>query len=84
MVLSGSTMDKLETVFQDVFEDPELQTSGLTRKNFPDWDSLAQVKIVLGIEEQFQIKLSIDEVATVSSVDEFRRLILDKTRSQSP
>jgi acyl carrier protein len=71
-------VDKLDTIFRDVFEDPTLETKGLTRQNFPDWDSLAHVKLVLGIEETLNVKLSFDEVARVSSIEEFRRLIADK------
>ena len=75
-------MDKLASIFREVFEDPDLDISDLNRKNFPDWDSFAQVKIVLGIEEEFGIKLSMDDVAVITSVEEFRRLISEKTQAR--
>ena len=71
-------MDRLTAVFRDVFEDPNLNIDGLTRSNYPEWDSLAQVKLIISIEEEFNIKLTIDQVANVSSVDQLRSLLAEK------
>jgi acyl carrier protein len=77
-LVMGLCMDQFDAVFRTIFEDPQLDTHDLSRKNFPDWDSLAQVKIVLAIEEQFRVKISIDEAASVSSAAEFRQLVEKK------
>jgi acyl carrier protein len=72
-------MDKLAAVFRDVFDLPELEIDGLTRTNFPEWDSLAQVKLVIEIEEEFGVKFTIDQVANTRSVAEFRRLLAESS-----
>ncbi len=71
-------MDKLALVFEEVFDDSPLEIEGLTRSNFPDWDSLAHIKLIIGIEEQFDVKFTIDQVASISSVEELRRLLSEK------
>jgi acyl carrier protein len=71
-------MDRLVTVFRDVFDMPALEINGLTRSTFSDWDSLAQVKLIIGIEEEFGVKFTIDQVASIGSVDEFRKLLAEK------
>jgi acyl carrier protein len=71
-------MDRLVTVFRDVFDMPALEINGLTRSTFSDWDSLAQVKLIIGIEEEFGVKFTIDQVANIGSVDEFRKLLAEK------
>jgi acyl carrier protein len=42
------------------------------------WDSLAQVKLVIAIEEEFGVKFTIDQVANTNSVKEFRDLIANQ------
>jgi acyl carrier protein len=71
-------MDRLAAVFRDVFDMPALEIGGLTRSNFAEWDSLAQVKLVIGIEEEFDVKFTIDQVANISSAEEFRKLLAEK------
>ena len=68
-------MDRLTAVFRDVFDDSHLQIDGLTRENFSAWDSLAHVKLVLGIEDEFGVKFTTDQVVNTRSVDEFLRLL---------
>jgi acyl carrier protein len=68
-------MDRLTSVFRDVFDSPELEIDDLSRANFPAWDSLAQVKLVIGIEEEFDVKFTIDQVAKINSVKEFQTFL---------
>jgi acyl carrier protein len=68
-------MDKLAAVFRDVFDIPDLAIDDLTSANFPAWDSLAHVKLIIGIEEEFGVKFTIDQVATIRSVKEFRKML---------
>lgn len=68
-------MDRLTAVFRDVFDNPALEIDGLSRATYPEWDSLAQVKLIIGIEEEFDVKFTIDQVANLGSVDEIRQLL---------
>jgi acyl carrier protein len=70
-------MNKLVAVFRDVFDRPDLEIDGLTRSNFPAWDSLAHVKLIISLEEEFDFKFTIDQVSNVRSVEELQRLLSD-------
>ena len=71
-------MDKLEAVFRDVFDRPDLKIDGLTRSNFSEWDSLAHVKLIIAIEEEFNFKFTIDQVSNLRSVKEIKILLGDR------
>jgi acyl carrier protein len=68
------TLYRLQTIFRDVFENPTLQISEQTSvSNFPDWDSVAMVQIVLATEEEFGVRFTTDQVAGIKSVADIRR-----------
>jgi acyl carrier protein len=75
-----STLDqRLQNVFQEVFDDEDLEvTADTSAKTLPNWDSFAQVKLVVGLEEEFDVKFTTDEVATLSSAGELKRAIQAK------
>lgn len=67
---------RLTDVFRDVFDDPNLELrDDLTRGEWAAWDSLAHVKLILALEEEFDVKFSFDQVANVKSVAELKRII---------
>lgn len=59
-----------------IFES-ELDKSGLkisldtAQDNMPDWDSLAHVRLVVGIENEFGILFDVSEIETIKSVRGF-------------
>jgi acyl carrier protein len=70
---------RLQNVFQEVFDDEDLEvTDDISSKTFPNWDSFAQVKLVVGLEEEFDVKFTTDEVASLSSVGELKRALRAK------
>ena len=63
---------QLNSIFQEVFDDPELLVQPETSpSDLPDWDSVAQVKLVLAIEEAFAIRFTSDDVSGIHSVRDF-------------
>jgi acyl carrier protein len=68
-------MDRLTAIFQDVLDRPGLEIDGLSRSNSPEWDSLAHIKLILAIEEEFEIKFTIGQVAEIGSTAEIRGLL---------
>jgi acyl carrier protein len=65
-------MDQLATVFQDVFDDPALTIVPDTcPDHIPDWDSVAQLNLVLAIEDSFGIQLQTEDVASLHSAGDF-------------
>jgi acyl carrier protein len=64
-----TTIEKLQSVFQDVFDDPSIRlTSELSPATYPDWDSVATVRLILSIESEFSIRFTTDQVAGIKSV----------------
>ena len=64
-----TTIEKLQGVFQDVFDDPSIRlTSELSPATYPDWDSVATVRLILSIESEFGIRFTTDQVAEIKSV----------------
>jgi acyl carrier protein len=71
-----STLLQLNTIFQEVFDDPQLQVEpGTSPSDLADWDSVTQVKLVLTIEEVFGIRLASDELSTMHTVGDFMTAI---------
>lgn len=63
---------KLKNIFYDIFEDEDLTVSEETsRKELKEWDSVAQVKLVLTIENEFDMRFTTEEVASIKTVSDF-------------
>jgi acyl carrier protein len=64
--------DEFETVRELVAltfgVEPETVTRDTTREDFPSWDSLGHLNLMLGLEDTFQITLTVDEIQRLSSV----------------
>jgi acyl carrier protein len=67
-----STFVQLNSIFQEVFDDPQLVVETTTSSlDLPDWDSVAQVKLVLAVEEAFAIRFTSDELSNIHTVGDF-------------
>jgi acyl carrier protein len=74
--LTSSTLESLTTVFREVFDDDNLQLTATTASsNVEDWDSVAQVKLVLALEERFGVQFTTEEVAGIPSVQRFLKAL---------
>jgi acyl carrier protein len=79
-----SSADVLVRV-QDVFR-AELDDEGLvvapetSQKNLKAWDSLAHIRLVSGIESEFDIQFSLAEIEQITSVRQFVQLIGERAR----
>jgi acyl carrier protein len=70
----------MQRVFREVLEDDSLQLSADdSEATLPAWDSFAQVNLIIGLEEEFDVRFSIDEVAETKKVDALRKLIERKS-----
>lgn len=72
---------RLQRIFREVLENEEFQLrEDHSQQNLPVWDSFAQVKLVIGIEEEFGVTFSIDEAADTKSVADLLALIHSKSQ----
>jgi acyl carrier protein len=66
------TLIKLKNIFYDIFEDEDLTiTEETSRKELKEWDSVAHVKLVLTIEDEFNMRFTTEEVASIKTVSDF-------------
>ena len=73
------TDQRLQQVFREVFENDKLTLSdALSPETLPQWDSLAHVKLMMGCEEEFGVKFSIDETVESTSVAQLKAVLAAK------
>ena len=68
--------ERLNEVFQDVFDDDSLTvTPNTTASDIEDWDSLSHITLVAAVEDEFRMKFSMKEVVEMKNVGEMVTLI---------
>jgi acyl carrier protein len=71
---------RLTKVFQDIFDDPNLQiTESMTAADVDAWDSLTHIDLIVQVEKEFKIKLSTAAVRELKNVGDFIALVSAKT-----
>lgn len=69
-------LEKIQALMSDLFMVvPESITESTSRENFPLWDSLQHVNVVMEIEGRFSVQLSPEEVESVRSVADVLKLL---------
>lgn len=70
---------RLQDVFQRCFFDDSIALSdALTAEDVDGWDSLSHVRLLLGIEDAFAIRLHSSEASALKNVGELLDLISTK------
>ncbi len=76
-------MDKVQTIFQDVFDDPEMRIDRSSNAaSIPGWDSLAHINLVTAIQQEFKIKFALGELEQLKNVGDLLDLMERKTDSK--
>lgn len=77
----SDTLYRLTEVFQDVFDDDEIDISrSTTAAEIEAWDSLMHVNLVIATEREFSVRFSSTEVAQLLNVGELVDLIEAKSQ----
>jgi len=75
--------EKIEKVFQTVFEDETLHINENTcAKDIREWDSMHHITILSMLEETFQIKFDIDEIISMECVGDMFKVVESKANVQ--
>jgi len=70
---------RLQQIFREAFENDKLTlTDGLSPETMPAWDSLGHVKLMMGCEEEFGVKFTIDETVESTSVGKLKAVLAAK------
>lgn len=71
--------ERLLQVFQDVFDDEDLEISDETvAGDVEGWDSLKHIKLVVAIERAFSVKFKNREISSWENVGDMRRAVASK------
>jgi acyl carrier protein len=76
---SDDILARVQDVFRAELDDDALVIAPDTSaKNLKAWDSLAHIRLVSGIENEFDIQFSLGEIEQISSVRQFVELIRER------
>lgn len=72
-------MHRLEPIFRDVFDDPNLKIVGESNaESIPGWDSLAHINLVSAVESEFKIRFALSELQDLKNVGDMVSLMHGK------
>lgn len=67
---------RLNSVFQDVFDDTSIIVDENTTANdIEDWDSLNHITLISAVESEFGVRFTMGEVSTMKNVGEMAQKI---------
>lgn len=73
---TNKILEELTPIFHDVFDDEDIVLTSQTNANdIEDWDSVAQIRLVVAIEKKFGIKFKTDDLENLNNVGEMAELI---------
>ncbi len=71
--------EKLQTIFRDVFDDESLNIKReYSAADIEDWDSLAQINLIVAIEKEFNLKFNINDITALANIGDMLDLIEKK------
>jgi acyl carrier protein len=78
---SADLLARVQDVFRAELDDEALVVAPETsQKNLKAWDSLAHIRLVSGIESEFDIQFNLAEIEQITSVRQFVQLIGERAR----
>jgi acyl carrier protein len=70
---------KVEQLLSESLQIPaDKITDDLTMEDVDTWDSLRHMELIVAIEQGFGVELSFDEIVTMRSVGEIKRVVREK------
>lgn len=72
--------DELTVSFRRVFDvDSIVLRDEMTAADVTAWDSLAHITLIMDIEEQFDLRFTVDDIADLKNVGEMIEMLQRKT-----
>ena len=69
-------LDRLNPVFQDIFDDESLTvTEQTTADDVDGWDSLTHITLISAVEDEFGIRFAMKDLVKLKDVGELARLV---------
>lgn len=80
LIMRDDILEKINDIFKTYFDDDSIELNeSSTAADIDEWDSLAQVGLILIIERTFSLKFSMDEIDKLANVGEMVDLINAKS-----
>jgi acyl carrier protein len=74
-------LNKIQLVFQEVLKNKRLKLNyASSQETVKNWDSVASVAIIVGVEKAFNIKFNVSELANLKNVGEIIDKIIKKKK----
>ncbi len=69
---------RLESVFEDVFDEKIKLAPQTTANDVEDWDSLTHITLIAAVEDEFGVKFKMKEVSSMKNVGEMVSIIAER------
>ena len=74
-------LEKIKGIFKDVFGDDIADLSEMTKADdIDEWDSLTHITILEAVQDEFNIKFTLDEMIELTDVGKIMQAIIEKTK----
>ena len=74
-----SVLQDLTSVFQQVFDNPDIQlTPDMTANDVDGWDSLSHINLIMAVENRFNVRFKQKEVLSFQNVGDLARCVESK------
>jgi acyl carrier protein len=71
--------ERIQRVFREVFDDDNLIVNdSLSPATLPAWDSFAQVRLMIGLQEEFEVQFATQDAVSANSVSAIRSLVASR------
>jgi acyl carrier protein len=78
---SDDVLARVQEVFRAELDDEDLVIAPDTsQRNLKGWDSLAHIRLVSGIENEFDVQFNLSEIEQINSVRQFVQLIQERSQ----
>ena len=71
---------RLESVFEDVFDEKIKLTPTTTADDVDDWDSLSHITLIAAVEDEFGMKFKMKEVSSMKNVGEMAAIVAERAK----
>ena len=70
--------ERLEKVFEDVFDEEIKLSADTTAEDVDDWDSLTHITLIAAVEAEFGVRFNMKEVSSMKNVGEMVAIISER------
>lgn len=74
-----NVLEDIQQILRDIFDEEDLViTETTTADDIEDWDSLAQMNIMVSVSKHFRVKFSVEEIAGLHNIGELVKAVESK------